>query len=94
MSTFGKIFAAFLGLLVLLPGLCFLAFGIWWAGGWLSEAPDMYGFHRVAPTLLVVGAVLTAVAILIFLYLSKHGGQTPAAIKLRPIASLPFRELS
>ena len=74
MSTFGKILAAFLGLLVLLPGLCFLAFGIWWAGGWLSAAPDMYGFYRLAPIQLVVGAVLTVVAVLIFRHLAKHGG--------------------
>lgn len=73
MSTSGKILAAFLGLLVLLPGLCFLAFGVMFA----FTKPDHYGFTRLAPQQFVIGAVLTVVAILIFRYIGKHGGKPP-----------------
>lgn len=66
MSTFAKVALVILGLAILLPGLCFVFFGVWFAGGWLAAAPDMYGFYRMAPWQLLIGAVLTIVAILIF----------------------------
>ena len=58
MSTFAKVALVILGLAILLPGLCFVFFGVWLAGGWLAAAPDMYGFYRMAPWQLLIVAIL------------------------------------
>lgn len=71
MSTLAKVILILIGICLLLPGLCFLTFGVWFAGGWLAAAPDMYGFYRMAPWQLLIGAVLTLIAILIFRRIGK-----------------------
>lgn len=71
MSTLAKVALVFLGLALLLPGLCFLFFGVWFAGGWLSAAPDMYGFYRMAPWQLLIGTALTVAAIFVFWRLAR-----------------------
>lgn len=70
MSTFAKLALALLGLALLLPGLCFLFFGGWFAMGWLSTGPDMYGFYRMIPWQLLIGTALTVAAIFIFRHLA------------------------
>ncbi len=71
MSTFGKITFVILGLALLLPGLCFIGFGLFFGLAKLQGENDMYGFLSWAPYQLLIGAVLTILAILIFRRIGK-----------------------
>lgn len=73
MSTLAKFALFVLGLALLLPGLCFLFFGGWFAVGWLSTGPDMYGFYRMIPWQLLIGIGLTFAAIFVFWRLVEGG---------------------
>lgn len=66
MSTLAKVFAILIGLAILLPGLCFVAFGVLFAWARLTRQDDPYGLTEMAPWQLLMGAGLTIAAILIF----------------------------
>jgi len=66
MSTLAKIALVFLGLALLLPGLCFLFFGGVFVMAWFAKGLDMYGFYRLAPWQLLIGAALTLAAFFVF----------------------------
>jgi len=68
MNTVLRILAVLLGLCVLLPGLCTLFFGGAFSLEALSNGRDMYGFTDLALPLLLVGALITWLGIMIFIW--------------------------
>lgn len=59
------------GLIVLLPGLCFLGFGLMFGIDALGGAGNSYGLLQLAPVQLVIGGLLTWGAVAIFMQLKK-----------------------
>jgi 4-hydroxybenzoate polyprenyltransferase len=63
----------FCGLALLLPGLCFLGFGLYFVGGTiLSGTRDIYGFIPISLIQLVIGGLLTWGAVAVFSAIGKQ----------------------
>lgn len=63
----------FCGLALLLPGLCFLGFGLYFAGGSiLSGMRDTYGLIPISLIQLGIGGLLTWGAVAVFSAIGKQ----------------------
>lgn len=63
----------FCGLALLLPGLCFLGFGLYFAGGSiLSGMRDAYGLIPISLIQLGIGGLLTWGAVAVFSAIGKQ----------------------
>ena len=63
----------FCGIAMLLPGLCFLGFGLYFAGGsLLSGVRDIYGLLPISLVQLVIGGLLTWGAVAVFSAIGKQ----------------------
>ena len=71
MKTLRIVLLVLAGLIVLLPGLCFVGFGLLFGAEMLSGAGGNYGFGQMAPFQLIIGGLLTWAAIAIFMRLRK-----------------------
>lgn len=71
MKTLRMVLLVLAGLIVLLPGLCFLGFGLMFGADMLSGNQDSYGLLQLAPFQLVIGGLFTWAAIAIFMRLRK-----------------------
>ncbi len=59
MNLILRIIVVLLGLLLLLPGLCTVLFGGWFALGSLSGGGDLYGIGKLSIPWLIAGGLLT-----------------------------------
>ena len=71
--TLGILLLLFSGIALLLPGLCFLGFGLYFAGGsLLSGVRDIYGVLPISLIQLVIGGLLTWGAVAVFSAIGKQ----------------------
>lgn len=69
----GILLLLFCGIALLLPGLCFLGFGLYFAGGsLLSGVRDIYGVLPISLIQLVIGGLLTWGAVAVFSAIGKQ----------------------